>query len=143
MTAEHHHSPLARRWPRFAAMVYEGFLLVAIAFIGALLFLKLAGDASQGWRRHALQIWLLALFGGYFVWFWTRSGQTLPMKTWGLRVVDARGERVHRGQAAARFALATVGAAALGAGFVWSFFDRDGLFLHDRLLGTRLVRAPI
>lgn len=134
---------LARRWPRFAAMVYEGFLLVAIAFIGALVFLKLAGDASQGWRRHALQIWLLGLFASYFVWFWTHSGQTLPMKTWGLRVVDAGGQRLDRVRAVARFALATLGAAALGAGFLWSFVDRDGLFLHDRLLGTRLIRAPI
>ncbi len=26
--------------------------------------------------------------------------------------------------------------------FVWSWFDREGQFLHDRLLGTRLRNAP-
>jgi uncharacterized RDD family membrane protein YckC len=28
------------------------------------------------------------------------------------------------------------------AGFIWTWFDRDGQFLHDRVLGTRLVDAP-
>ncbi|MCU0870243.1 MAG: RDD family protein [Burkholderiales bacterium] len=135
--------PLARRWPRFAAMVYEGFLLVAIAFIGALLFLKLVGDASGGWRRHALQGWLLALWALYFTWFWTRSGQTLPMKTWGLRVVGRDGARLRRGPAVARFVVAAIGTLSAGLGLIWSFVDREGLFLHDRLLGTRIVKAPI
>ena len=26
--------------------------------------------------------------------------------------------------------------------FIWSWFDPDGQFLHDRLLGTRLRNAP-
>ena len=26
--------------------------------------------------------------------------------------------------------------------FIWSWFDPDGQFLHDRILGTRLRNAP-
>ena len=26
--------------------------------------------------------------------------------------------------------------------FIWTWIDRDGQFLHDRILGTRLQRAP-
>ena len=26
--------------------------------------------------------------------------------------------------------------------FIWTWIDRDGQFLHDRILGTRLRNAP-
>jgi len=41
-----------------------------------------------------------------------------------------------------RFCLALAGLALAGAGFWWALFDRDRQFLHDRLLGTRLIRVP-
>jgi uncharacterized RDD family membrane protein YckC len=140
---EHTPPALARRWPRFASAFYEGFLLLALAFIGTLLFFKVVGDSTEGLRRHLLQAWLVALSAGYFAWFWTRSGQTLAMKTWGLRVTNADGARLGTGAALLRFAVATAGLAAGGLGLWWSFIDRDGLFLHDRLLGTRVIKAPI
>jgi hypothetical protein len=31
---------------------------------------------------------------------------------------------------------------AFGLGFVWAVFDRDGLFLHDRLLNNRITCVP-
>jgi hypothetical protein len=30
---------------------------------------------------------------------------------------------------------------AAGAGFLWALVDQDGLFLHDRLSGTRIVKC--
>lgn len=130
-------------WPRFAAMVYEALLLVGLVFICELVFLKLFGDATQGFMRHLQQFWLATLCGLYFVYCWTRSGQTLGMKTWGLEVRNAEGGRLNARQAAARYALALTGLLAAGAGFLWALVDRDRLFLHDRLLGTRIVRVPI
>ena len=35
-----------------------------------------------------------------------------------------------------RYALAVPGLFALGLGYLWSFIDRDGQFLHDRLAGV-------
>jgi hypothetical protein len=29
-----------------------------------------------------------------------------------------------------------------GLGFVWALFDREGLYLHDRLTGGNLVTLP-
>jgi hypothetical protein len=31
---------------------------------------------------------------------------------------------------------------AFGLGFVWAVFDRDGLFLHDRLLHSCITFVP-
>ena len=33
---------------------------------------------------------MFVVLGIYFVWFWSR-GQTLAMKTWHIRLVDAQG----------------------------------------------------
>ena len=134
---------VAGLWPRFAAMVYESILLVGLVFIGDLLFLKLFGDGSRGLMRHAQQAWLVGLCGLYFVYCWTRSGQTLGMKTWGLKVQRVDGARLDMRRAVARYGLALAGLLAAGAGFLWAVLDRDRQFLHDRLLGTRIVRVPV
>jgi uncharacterized RDD family membrane protein YckC len=76
----------------------------------------------------------------YFVGQWTHGGQTLAMKTWHLRLVTRRGAAITLRQAALRYLIALVGLACLGAGFLWALFDRDRSFLHDRMVGTRIVR---
>lgn len=134
---------LAGLWPRFAAMVYESILLVGVVFIGSWVFLKLLGDASHGIARHVLQGYLAIICGAYFVYCWRRSGQTLAMKTWGVRLVRADGRPLSIRLALARYGLALLGLLAGGTGFVWAAVDPERQFLHDRLLGTRLVRAPI
>ena len=76
------------------------------------------------------------------VGFWTRGGQTLPMKTWRIRLVRAdTGGPVNAARAVHRYLLAVLGLAAAGLGFAWALFDRDGLFLHDRMAGTMLVMS--
>ena len=75
----------------------------------------------------------LAVLAAYFLWCWLRGGQTLAMRAWKIRLVD-----VTPGKAAARFLIA---AALLPLSILWALVDRDGQFLHDRLAGTRLVKA--
>jgi uncharacterized RDD family membrane protein YckC len=124
-----------------AAMIYESLLVTAVIFIAALPFLYVVGNAETGWRHLAFQLYLLGVLFAYFSAFWLRSGQTLAMKTWRIRLVDRAGGTISLKQAALRFALALVGLMLAGAGFWWALFDRDRQFLHDRLAGTRLVRV--
>jgi uncharacterized RDD family membrane protein YckC len=116
-------------------MAYEAILLFAVAFFAAWLFYFASGarDATSGWLRHALQLFIAAVFAGYFLWCWLRGGQTLAMKAWGIKLVD-----VTPGKALLRFVLAL---ALFPASIAWALFDRDRQFLHDRLAGTRLVNA--
>ena len=127
---------------RLAAMVYESLLVLAVLFIASLPFLYLVGDAQSGWRHFAFQAYLLGLLFAYFGTFWRRSGQTLAMKTWRIRLIGPDGGRVTLKLALQRYLLAWVSLLPAGAGFWWALFDRDRQFLHDRLLGTRLVRVP-
>jgi uncharacterized RDD family membrane protein YckC len=126
---------------RLASALYELLLVLALAFIATFPFLAFMGDATLGWRRHLLQAWILVVVGAYFVAFWTRSGQTLPMKTWRIRLVRHDGAPVGTGRAIHRYLLAVLGLAALGLGFLWALFDRERQFLHDRLAGTALIDA--
>ncbi len=119
------------------SMLYEAILLFAVGFFAGWLFFWASGgrDATVGALRHALQAFVLAVFGAYFLWCWLRGGQTLAMKSWKIRLVGATPAK-----ALLRFFLAVV-LVPSGVSIVWALFDRDGQFLHDRLAGTRLILA--
>ncbi len=124
---------------RLLSLAYEGVLLFGILFVAAYLFLALARDAQSGLPRLLFQVYVLVVCGSYFVFCWARSGQTLPMKTWHIRLVTQQGKPLALGQAVRRYLLAVPGIVS-GIGVLWAFVDRDRQFLHDRLAGTRIVR---
>ncbi len=153
------------RLRRFASMMYEGVLLFGIVFAAGYLFDTLTESHSALMFRHARQALLFVAIGVYFLLCW-RGGQTLPMKTWDIKLVERDGTRPSLGRLLLRYLLMWplpllaalfVQAASRTTGyastdllivfapftiFIWTWFDRDGQFLHDRLLGTRLIDAP-
>jgi uncharacterized RDD family membrane protein YckC len=79
--------------------------------------------------------------GGYLVGF-TAGGQTLGKMALGIRVVSAdEGEPLGVGRALQRTLLWTILAIPAGLGFLSAFLSSDHRGLHDRLAGTRVVRA--
>jgi len=123
-------------------MLYEFLLLFAIGFLAVWLFQFAAGTFNiEGWRRHLLQLFLIAVFAAYFLWCWLRGGQTLAMKTWRIRLVAKNGH----GRVAAKAALLRFFYALLlvptTIGIFWAMVDRDRQFLHDRLAGSLLLPA--
>ena len=126
---------------RLASALYDLLLVAALVLVATFPFLAFIGDATFGWRRHVLQAWVVLVSGAYFVGFWTHGGQTLPMKTWHLRLVRSDGGPVGVARAVHRYLIAALGLLAVGLGFAWALFDRDRQFLHDRLARTALVDA--
>jgi uncharacterized RDD family membrane protein YckC len=126
---------------RLICMAYESLLLLAVTFFAALLFLLASGGSASGWIRHAFQAYLFLVIGLYFAGSWRRQGQTLAMKTWGLRLVGANGSRITLRQAIMRYLCAWPSLALCGIGILYAPFDRDRQFLHDRLAGTKIVKA--
>lgn len=123
---------------RFLSLTYEALLLTAVVLVGGFVFSAITQALEPALARPVLQAILLFLVGGYFVWQW-HLGQTLAMKTWGMRLVTAAGESLSVSHALRRFVLALAGLLLAGGGVWWAFFDRDRQFLHDRLAGTRIV----
>ena len=127
---------------RFAAMVYESLLITAVVFVASFIIMPVIGDMHAPWQRHLFQIYIMGVLFAYFNAFWLRSGQTLAMKTWRIRLVQKNGDTLTFKQAMLRFVFALLGLMLAGIGFWWAFFDRDKQFLHDRLAGTRLITVP-
>ena len=125
-----------------ACLIYDALVVIAISFACALVFLWLAGDATHGAKRYLLQLFLLLSVGVYFVWCWLKSGQTLAMQTWQLKLVSNNGQLLSVNVAIARYMLACVSLMLFGLGFLWAIIDRDRLFLHDRLLKTHIIYVP-
>ena len=130
----------ATRLKLFAACVYELLLLLALWMLFTWIFLSLFGDASSDYKRTFLQLFLWLVTGAYFVWCWTKTGQTLATKTWKIKLVNQQNSTLSIKQAMIRYALASTSVLACGLGFIWALVDKNGLFLHDRLLKTRFIR---
>jgi uncharacterized RDD family membrane protein YckC len=126
---------------RLAAAAYDGLLLLAVLFVAAFLFLFLLGSAVKPPLRYVFQAYLLAISALYFIWFWTHGGQTLAMRTWRIRLVTVDGQALGLNLGIKRFVLALANLALFGAGWWWGLVDRERCFLHDRLAGTRQIRA--
>jgi uncharacterized RDD family membrane protein YckC len=130
---------------RVAALVYDSFLLVALlmVFTGASLFFT-HGNAvmpeNTGAWVYVYRSGLVLVIAAYFVGNWIRSGQTLGMRAWRIRVVDERGGRLTLGPACVRFVLAVAAWSPLGLGVLWMYADPAHLAIHDRLAKTRLLR---
>jgi uncharacterized RDD family membrane protein YckC len=165
----HHNTPATpvsftpSRWRRFACMMYEGVLLFGVVFLAGYLFDTLTQSRNALMLRHGRQAILFVAIGVYFFMCWRKRGQTLPMKTWNIRLVDRNGAAPPAGRLLVRYLLlwpipllaallALAASRATGYSstdmlivfapftlFIWTWIDRDGQFLHDRLLGTRLV----
>lgn len=125
---------------RGLALCYEALLLLALLLAGALPFVLVAGAVDHIGARPLFQLYLVALTALYFVWQWRHGGQTLAMKTWRIRVVTREGAPLDWSHAARRYLFALCGTLLLGAGFLWALVDRERLFLHDRLAGTRIIK---
>lgn len=135
--------PLAGIRRRLASMFYESLLLLGVlstlVLVPNLIIGVIWQVAMPGWA-----VWLnvAAAAGLYFVYLWHRSGQTLAMQTWKLKLVRADGTPPILNQLLLRYALAWPSLLLCGAGLIWAFFDRDRQFMHDRLAGTRIICAP-
>ncbi len=158
--------PDASRGKRFAAMMYEGVLLFGVVFTADYLFDTLTQSKHALMFRPGRQAWLFIAIGIYFLLCWHRGGQTLPMRAWHIKLVDANGKRPSFKQLLARYFLlwpvplagmALIYSLVLLTGwpaiysfaivtpflvFVPSWFSSDGQFLHDRLAGTKIVDIP-
>ena len=147
-------------------MVYEAVLLLGVVFAFSYALL-----VSLQWpyplpptERFLLQVILFWVTGAYFVVSWTRTGQTLALKAWRLRVTDSDGRPPRSGRAAARYLLAwhlwlpglaiagwfqfsvgwTLAALAVSFGLLLipALIDRQRRLLHELWTGTRIVRVP-
>lgn len=138
-----HPAPL---WRRLAALIYDALLLIAILMLATALSTLFANLVAPGLQEqqpdylshHPLhQLWLLLCWFGYYAISWRKSGQTVGMKAWRLRLIDQQQQKISWWQCLKRFF-----AALLGLGFVTAPFHPEGYSLQDIASRTRVVHMP-
>jgi uncharacterized RDD family membrane protein YckC len=151
-------------WHRVAAMIYELVLLFGVVFVVSWVLLT-----ALRWtyplapaQRWVLQAVLFVAIGVYFAYCWSRGGQTLAMKSWGLRL-ESPARPLGFGRAFLRYVLAwhlllpslllvalfqlhalidlVLFAGAFAVMLLTLYLDPGRQYLHDRWLGTRVVKA--
>ncbi len=149
---------------RMACFVYEGVLLFGVLMTAGLVYAIVTQQRHALIGSSGLQALLFVVLAAYFVWFWTRHGQTLAMRTWRLRLVTSRGQPLEGWRALLRYLLAWLwflpalaalhfsglkGAApaaaavltGVGAYAALTWLRPDRQFWHDAVCGTRLVSS--
>ena len=124
---------------KMVACIYELLLLAALWMIVVAIYIAIVGEANTMTKRLLLQLLLWMSTGAYFVRCWCKTGQTLAMQTWKLKVVNSQGHLLTIKQACVRYMFASISLLALGFGFLWTILDKDRQYLHDRLLQSKIV----
>ena len=122
---------------RLLAMLYDALVVLGIWVLTVVVLVTAAGAAVSGlW----VQLLLLTEAYAFFVFFWTRRGQTLGMLAWRLRVADGDAPISLR-QAHLRIAGGILSLACLGLGHIWMLFDRRGRTWPDILSRSSIERT--
>ncbi len=124
---------------RIACMLYETILVFAILFVAGVFYRALMGDPHSDFEQHLFFTYSWLITGVYFIYCWVKSGQTLAMQTWRIKLLGLDGKSLSLGQAVRRYVIACFSLMFFGLGFLWAIFDREGLYLHDRFSGGRLI----
>lgn len=140
---------------RVASWVYDVLLAIAIYMtagaVGFLIFAVFAyfGLVDMNGQQHLIEAqqssvvysaliysWNIAWVSYFFIFFWARSGQTLGMKAWRLRVQrQSDGSLIDKRTGIKRL-LPTL----LGLGNLWLLIDwKNKLSLQDKLTDTEVV----
>lgn len=128
---------------RLGAILYDCLLVFALLMMVATPFIAIrGGEAIEPQTDIVYRLILAVVIYAFFVGFWTRTGRTLGMQSWGLQLETPDGNRPSFSAATIRFFAALISWAPLGLGFFWQLWDAEHLTWHDRLSKTRLVYYP-
>jgi uncharacterized RDD family membrane protein YckC len=129
---------------RFAAVVIDLTILAIVDGLVVYFTMQLCGLTFLDFGllpKRPLLAFLTVQNGGYLVVF-TAGGQTLGKMAMGIRVVAADEARpLDLGRALLRTLIWLVLAIPAGLGFLTALVTADRRGLHDRVAGTRVVRA--
>ena len=94
---------------RIALNLYEMLVLfgvLAFTFLVPHLIIGVLFEVTAPSAILMAHVYLVLAF--YFMWYWTKTGQTLAMQTWRIQLVNVDGAIMKRSQALMRFAIGSL-----------------------------------
>lgn len=128
--------PPASLLKQLAAMLYDSLLIFAVLFLAtavALVFNR--GEAIES--SPLFNLYLLFTVFTFYAWFWHKSGQTLGMRVWKIRIVSEFGGNPSWGVCYLRLMFALLSLMCFGLGYLWRLFKP--YTWHDKLSQTRII----
>lgn len=139
---------------RLLAMLYDALICIAVLLVatwgytllrawmmGFDRYLELAESGQLG-RDPLLTFFLFLVLYLFFAYFWTRTGQTLGMQAWRIRIENADGSSISWTQALKRYIAAYVSWITIGFGYLWMLWDPNRESWPCKFSGSRVVHVP-
>lgn len=161
--------PPASLLRRLLAILYDGLICIAVLLVATWAYTLVAGWAI-GWERYEelaeagalssdpmLTFFLFLVLYLFFAYFWTRTGQTLGMQVWRIRIENLDGVSISWSQSLRRyvtgalgFFIVLIGLHYLGAitlvvtgpALVAMFYPHRGQSVTDWVSGSVVVQVP-
>lgn len=133
-------------WRNLLAIVYDTFLVAPLLMANSFVLVALFGPVEDI-SSPTIPAWLMQLTSFlvvvvFFTLFWRKSGQTLGMQAWRIKLISHDGSAPSLLQCVGRCVVALASLGLVGLGYWWSLVDPNGLRWHDRTSQTRLILVP-
>ncbi len=116
-------------------MFYDSLLIFAVLFFATVILLPF--NSGEAITNPVYKLYLIAIVFIYYSWFWNRTGQTLGMKVWKIRIINEYGKKPSWQISFLRLFFAIISMLCLGIGYFWRLFTP--YTWHDRLSHTRII----
>ncbi len=144
--------PRAGLLRRMAALLYDAFLVAAIWMsLGFVLQMIFGTDTSQledgrvvvdPLYRVLVFAMMVITAAAFYIWFWQRTGQTLGMIAWRIKVLSLDNSHLSLRQGLIRFFAAWPAFWIGGLGYLWMYIDENGDALHEKISRSKTVLLP-
>lgn len=137
--------PTAGFMRRFIALIYDSLIVVAILILASAIGLGVAAliysseaisDGQVLVENPFLFAWLIFCWFYYYFYCWIKTGQTLAMKAWRIKLVTNSGEELQLWQGLVRFF-----AGLFGLSIITTLLPQKWA-LHEHLSQTRVIVLP-
>jgi len=142
-SAGSNHTIYPQIWRRFASIVYDSLVLLAVSMgYGGLAMgidQLILGENDAFVSGVLFQIGWGGVIAGFFCYFWMKAGQTIGMRAWRLQVIN-----INTGQhPSLPYSMIRCLCAPMGLLLFFSAYTRkDRRCLHDCLSKTQLILLP-
>lgn len=122
-------------------LVYDTFLILALLIV--LGFVGVAVNDGEANQSPLFRSLLLVAMFAFFAYCWSRSGTTLGMQAWRLRIQTPEGCAPTLMQCLIRFLVAGLSLGCCGLGYAWQLLDHEQRSWQDIASETRIVVVPV